>query len=134
MNTAVEDRNMVVPAASREIMLVEDNENVARALKRYFESKGYGAPVFFTGRSALEHVARTKPAAAIVDLHLPDLSGLVLIQQLRAQLGEAMPIVVLSGDVSMATINSLPHVGATYFFSKPVQPGALLERLEQLMG
>jgi hypothetical protein len=45
-----------------------------------------------------------------------------------------MPIVGLSGDVSMATINSLPHVGATYFFSKPVQPGALLERLEQLMG
>jgi two-component system sensor histidine kinase RpfC len=134
VNTAVEDRNTSVPAVSREIMLVEDNENVARALKRYLESKGYGAPVFFTGRSALAHIEHTKPAAAVVDLHLPDLSGLVLIQQLRAQLGETTPIVVLSGDVSMATINSLPHVGATYFFSKPVQPGALLERLEQLMG
>src|SRR4051812_25558719 len=134
VSATIENPTPKVPAASREIMLVEDNEQVARALKRYFESKGYGAPVFFTGKSAMAHVKTTKPAAAIVDIHLPDLSGLVLIQQLRAELGEGVPIVVLSGDASMATINSLPHVGATYFFSKPVQPALLLERLEQLMG
>jgi two-component system sensor histidine kinase RpfC len=134
VNTVAENPNTSKPARSREIMLVEDNEGVAKALKRYLESKGYGAPVFSTGRTALAHVEQRKPDAAVVDIHLPDLSGLVLIRQLREQLGESTPIVVLSGDVSMATINSLPHVGATYFFSKPVQPGALLERLEQLMG
>ena len=115
-------------------MLVEDNNVVAGALKRYFEANGYGAAVFSTGRSAIAHVESARPAAAIVDLHLPDLSGLILIQQLRQKLGPATPIVVLSGDVSMATINSLPHVGATYFFSKPVQPAALLERIEQLLA
>jgi CheY-like chemotaxis protein len=134
VNTAIEEPTVPLPTANREIMLVEDNETVAKALKRYLESKGYGAPVFFTGRSAIAHVATSKPAAAIVDIHLPDLSGLVLVKQLRERLGEATPIIVLSGDASMATINSLPHVGATYFFSKPVQPGTLLERLEQLMG
>jgi DNA-binding response OmpR family regulator len=134
VNPAVEDPNAPAPATSREIMLVEDNEVVARALKRFLESKGYGASVFLTGKGALAHVENAKPAAAVVDIHLPDLSGLVLIQKLRDKLGDGVPIVVLSGDVSMATINSLSHVGATYFFSKPVQSATLLERLEQLMG
>lgn len=134
MNHAVEDHGAAARATGPEIMLVEDNESVARALKRFLESKGYGASVFFTGKSALLHVERFKPAAAVVDIHLPDLSGLVLIQRLREHLGTVTPIVVLSGDVSMATINSLSHVGATYFFSKPVRPGMLLERLVQLMS
>ncbi|HZZ42673.1 MAG TPA: response regulator [Tepidisphaeraceae bacterium] len=134
VNSALKESGMEASSVSREIMLVEDDHGVARALKKYLESKGYGASVFFTGKSALEHVAKTRPAAAVVDIHLPDLSGLVLIQQLRKVVGEEMPIVVLSGDVSMETINSLPHVGATYFFSKPVKAGMLLERLEELMG
>ena len=133
LSLATENPAPKMPTTGREIMVVEDNETVAKALKRYLESKGYGAPVFFTGKGAIEHVRHARPAAAVVDIHLPDLSGLVLIQQLRTQLGEGTPIVVLSGDASMATINSLPHVGATYFFSKPVQPALLLERLEQLM-
>ena len=134
MNTAIAKPAADLPATTRDIMIVEDNDTVARALKRFLETKGYGAPVFSTGKEATTYVGTHRPSAVIVDIHLPDLSGLILIQQLRERLGATTPIVVLSGDVSMATINSLPHVGATYFFSKPVQPSTLLERLEQLMA
>jgi DNA-binding response OmpR family regulator len=73
-------------------------------------------------------------AAAVVDIHLPDLSGLVVSQKLREILGPQTPIIVLSGDTSMTTLNSLPHVGATYFFSKPVNASYLLERMKQLLA
>ena len=65
---------------------------------------------------------------AVVDIHLPDMNGLVVSQKFRERLGPHAPIIVLSGDTSMETLNSLPHVGATYFFSKPVNSGQLLER------
>jgi CheY-like chemotaxis protein len=70
-------------------------------------------------------------AAAIVDIHLPDISGLVVSQKLREIFGPDVPIIVLSGDTSMQMLNSLPHVGATYFFSKPVNSNLLLERLKE---
>lgn len=115
-------------------MIVEDSPIVADALSRYLRKRGYGAVAFHTGQGALSHVESIRPRACIVDIHLPDISGLILIQRLRDRLGLDVPIVVLSGDASMATINSLTHVGATYFFSKPVNPALLLERLEQLMA
>ena len=45
---------------------------------------------------------------------------LLVAQKLREILGPTTPIVIVSGDTSMEVINALPHVGATYFFSKPL--------------
>ena len=76
----------------------------------------------------------TGPSAAVVDIHLPDINGLILSQQLRERLGPDAPIIVVSGDTSMETIKSLPHVGATYFFPKPVSARQLIARLKELLG
>ena len=62
---------------------------------------------------------------------MPDISGLVVSQKLREMLGPDVPIIVLSGDTSMQMLNSLPHVGATYFFSKPVNASQLVERMRE---
>jgi DNA-binding response OmpR family regulator len=85
---------------------------------------------------ALAHVSATGtlPAAAVIDIHLPDMNGLVLSQKLRDALGPERPIVLLSGDTSTETIRSLPHVGATYFFSKPVNGRHLIDKLRDLLG
>ncbi|HEY1685474.1 MAG TPA: response regulator, partial [Tepidisphaeraceae bacterium] len=74
------------------------------------------------------------PDAAVIDIHLPDLSGLILSQQLRAHFGERTPIIVVSGDGSQEVLNSLSQVGATYFFSKPVNARALVEKLQDLLA
>ena len=77
--------------------------------------------------------SRSALVAALVDIHLPDLHGLVLSSKLRELLGPAVPIIVISGDTSMANLNALSHVGATYFLSKPLNPAALLARLKQYL-
>lgn len=114
-------------------MVVEDNETVARSLARVLEMAGFVAEVFHRGAKALDHVAAgVLPAAAVVDIHLPDISGLVLSRQLRENFGPGIPIIVLSGDTSMETLNSLSHVGATWFLSKPVNPQLLIDQLKEL--
>jgi CheY-like chemotaxis protein len=92
---------------------------------------GFVVEAFGNGLDALRHVAHDRPDAAVIDIHLPDINGLVLTQRLRDLLGPDTPLIVLSGDTSMETINSLPHVGATYFFPKPVQGAQLIERLRE---
>ena len=119
-----------VPVPPR-ILIVDDSEPTARALAALLGGAGYQAVTAHRGTDALDRASRHEIAAAIVDIHLPDISGLVVSQKLRELFGPDVPIIVLSGDTSMQTLNSLPHVGATYFFSKPVNSNQLLERLRE---
>lgn len=112
------------------ILIVEDNRVVTRALATLLKDAGFQGVVFHEAAPAMEFIQHTQPWAAVVDIHLPDISGLILTQKFREQCGPEMPIVILSGDTSMETLNSLPHIGATYFFSKPVNSAHLIEKLK----
>jgi DNA-binding response OmpR family regulator len=126
------------PAPAR-VLIIDDSEPTARALAALLRRASFDTDVALRGSDGIERArsARARGAAfdaAVVDIHLPDLSGLIVSQKLRELLGPETPIIVLSGDTSMPTLNSLPHVGATYFFSKPVNANQLLERLKQSHG
>jgi DNA-binding response OmpR family regulator len=122
-----------LPAPPR-ILVVDDSEPTARALAALLGGANYHAVTALRGADALDRAAEHDFAAAIVDVHLPDINGLLVTQKLRAAFGADVPIIVLSGDTSMQTLNRLPDAGATYFFSKPVNSAQLLERLRELVS
>ena len=116
------------------VLVVEDNFGVANALATVIRRAGFAATACHCGADALEYLRVSSPQAAVLDIHLPDINGLVLAHKLRDRLGSDIPIIIVSGDTSMETIKSLAHVGATYFFSKPVNPNVLVERLKELVA
>ena len=116
------------------VLVVEDNFGVANALAGVIRKAGFDATACHCGADALDHCRAAPPLAAVLDIHLPDINGLVLAHKLRDHLGHEIPIIIVSGDTSMETIRSLAHVGANYFFSKPVNPNVLVERLKELVG
>jgi two-component system response regulator MtrA len=119
---------------SSTVLIVDDSPVVTRALSTILRQEGYQTAVCHTGAEALGYAQSNAPAnAAVVDIHLPDLSGLILTSKLRQHLGPDRPIIILSGDTSMENIRSLPHVGATYFISKPFNPSHLIQRLRELV-
>src|SRR5205823_1242249 len=113
------------------VLVVDDNEAVAHALARLLSSEGWRVSISYNGMDALKQIECEMLAAAVIDIHLPDISGLVLSSKLRQQYGPKLPIIVLSGDTSMENIRSLQHVGATYFISKPINSEHLVERLRE---
>ncbi|MGB7160657.1 MAG: response regulator [Tepidisphaeraceae bacterium] len=131
---AIEPNQPDVSPAAATILVVDDNHMVTKALSTLIRSAGFAAIVCHSGTDAMAYAdSGATPGAAVVDVHLPDINGLVLSQQLRKRFGPDTPIVVVSGDTSMETIKSLSYVGATYFFPKPVNATLLIERLKQLM-
>lgn len=116
------------------VLLVEDSPAVTRPLVAILQDAGYETAVFHAGTPALEHICKMKPSIALIDIHLPDISGLDLSQRIRETCGEALPIIILSGDNSIDTLRSLPSVGATYFFSKPVNIVTLLAKMEEWLS
>ena len=116
------------------ILVVDDNRMVTRALSALIRDTGYEPVACHNGADAIAFTqGDALPCAAVIDIHLPDINGLILSQKLRDRFGPDTPIVVVSGDTSMETIKSLPHVGATYFFPKPVNSNALMQRLRELI-
>lgn len=119
------------PEPAGEILVVEDDQPVAAALVRILEIAGFPAIAFHHGLEALAHAQSHPPIAAILDIHLPDINGLELTRRLRDILGPDTPLIILSGDTSMATLNNLSDSGATHFLAKPVQGRTLVDHLRQ---
>jgi PleD family two-component response regulator len=123
-----------VAAAGHDVLIVDDDQHAARALAAILTQAGFRTTVLHTGKAALDHAQTHRISAAIIDVHLTDLNGLVLSMNLRDRFGSETPIFVVSGDTSMETLNSLPMAGATYFFAKPMSPPYIIERLTECLG
>ena len=128
MNAVIPEPTSNLPRTGS-ILVVEDDPSTARSVASILQRAGYETAVCHNGTAALNMARDLRPTAAMVDIHLPDLSGLILTQKLREQLGPGVPIIVVSGDTSMETLNSLSYVGATYFLSKPMAANVLLQLL-----
>ncbi len=133
MNAATTHGRNPAGSPATTILVVDDNPMVTRALSSLIRDAGYDPVACHSGADALAFAEEKTPGAAVVDIHLPDINGLVLSHKLRERFGPGTPIVIVSGDTSMETIKSLPHVGATYFFPKPVNANLLIERLRELI-
>lgn len=113
----------------KQILVVDDNQVVAQSLLRLLRSEGFDPLVFRSGQPAMDYLREHRPEAALIDIHLPDLSGLEISRQMRQTYGSEPPIVIFSGDSSLETLRALPDAGATLFLSKPINATRLLEFL-----
>jgi DNA-binding response OmpR family regulator len=131
MDVSAATTDAAASTRARTILIVDDNQPTANALAKVLGAASFNTAVSYRGSDAVEYARQNPVDGAVVDIHLPDISGLVVTQKLRDHLGPATPIIILSGDTSMETLNSLPHVGATYFFSKPVNSAHLVARMRE---
>ncbi|WP_343699519.1 response regulator transcription factor [Caulobacter sp.] len=114
-----------------QILLVDDEPQLVRALTPALGAAGYEVSVAASGQAALEHLAGEGCDAVILDLGLPDMDGKTVIARIR-EWSEA-PIVVLSArDIEQEKIAAL-DLGADDFVNKPFAVGELLARLRAAM-
>ena len=114
------------PAAR--ILVVEDDPAVQKALKRLFETEGYTVEVQADGQSAIESFQASAPAAVVLDLRLPKMSGREVCKEIKAQV-PALPIVVLSAASDVSDKVLLLELGADDYVTKPFSPRELLARV-----
>ena len=114
------------PAAR--ILVVEDDPAVQKALKRLFETEGYTVEVQSDGQSALESFQAAAPAAVVLDLRLPKMSGREVCKEIKAH-APALPIVVLSAASDVSDKVLLLELGADDYVTKPFSPRELLARV-----
>lgn len=110
-----------------EILLVDDEVSIQRAMAPLLRSRGYGVTIAANGRDAIETVERDRPDLVILDLGLPDIDGVEVCRRIR-ELAET-PIVILSARGAEADkVAALDH-GADDYVTKPFGPEELLARV-----
>jgi PAS domain S-box-containing protein len=110
------------------ILVVDDDEMLARTIADVLALHGYEANTAATGERALTLARAIRPTVALVDLRLPDMDGLDLASRLHAD-SQDLQIVILTGNASVETaIRALRDEKCEYLV-KPVQPETLMQVL-----
>jgi DNA-binding response OmpR family regulator len=114
------------------ILVVEDDAEIARFVAGGLRTAGYDVDISGGGREALERGLSAAYDAAVVDLMLPEIDGLTLIQELRAAKIRTA-ILVLSAKRSTAEKVHCLRGGADDYLAKPFDLSELLARVEALL-
>jgi two-component system response regulator RegA len=112
------------------MLIADDDETLCRVLARAMGAAGFYVDVAFNAATALRIAESSSPDYAIVDLRLPDMSGLKLLERLKAA-APRMEIVVLTGYGSIATAIEAIKLGATHYLTKPVTAEQILAAFER---
>lgn len=113
------------------ILLIEDNRSVAEAL-RQATTLDYTLTIAHTGLRGLQLACENTYDAIVLDLHLPDMHGFEICQELRTR-GNTTPILILSGEVKVMSKIKLLDAGANDYLTKPFSLGELKVRLRVLL-
>ncbi len=109
------------------ILMIEDEASIRRILKVQLEQKGYQVIESETGAEGLAFAESLHPQLVILDLGLPDMPGLEVLQHLRAW--SRVPVIILTATDDEETKVRLLESGADDYISKPFGPLEFLARV-----
>ena len=113
------------------IALVDDYRNILTSVSMTLETEGFDVDTYTDGQSALDAFSRSMPDLAILDIKMPRMDGMDLLQRLRQK--SSLPVIFLtSKDDEIDEILGL-RMGADDYVTKPFSQRLLLERIRSLL-
>jgi two-component system, OmpR family, response regulator PrrA len=114
------------------VLVVDDDDSIREALERALRLEGFAVAVADGGQRALELVDELPPAVIVLDVVMPDLSGVAVTRRLRER-GVDVPICILSARDEVADRVAGLESGADDYMVKPFDLEELVARLQALL-
>jgi DNA-binding response OmpR family regulator len=114
------------------ILIVEDDLELAKALKNYLDEKNFAAETASTGEDALKLLKAAKFELIVLDWNLPGMSGEAVCREYRQMGGEA-PIIFLTGNEKVDFVERGLDSGADDYMTKPFEIRELYARVCTLL-
>jgi pilus assembly protein CpaE len=120
---------------SAKILVVDDEPNVLRMVSYTLQIEGYEVVVAQNGAEALSKVQTEAPDLVILDVMMPDMSGIEVCEQLRKKPETInLPIIMFSAVSQVSDKVKCLEAGADEFINKPITPEELVARVKALLG
>ncbi|MBL8134752.1 MAG: response regulator transcription factor [Anaerolineae bacterium] len=117
--------------SSRRIMIVEDDETTAEMLTEILQTSGYQLVIVDSGQHALSTLESEDTDLVLLDMNLPDMSGLEVVRQVRT--ASLTPLIALSGLTREGDKVAALEMGADDYVDKPFSPEELIARINALL-
>jgi len=117
---------------SGDVLVVDDEANIVNLVVELLQDEGYSVRSALSGEAALEAIAQQPPAMILLDMYMPQMTGLMLWEQLQRQGISNIPVVLMTASPRAA--ESLLVQGATDYLAKPFDIDELLDCVARYVG
>lgn len=119
----------------KRLLLVDDYQDALEMWAFFLRSSGYEVVTARTGLEAIEQVQNSQPDLLLLDLQLPELSGVDVARRLRASKDTAhIPLIAVTGFSQSREHDEARRAGFDAVIVKPCEPSALLAEVERVLG
>ena|SRR6266446_5658282 len=99
------------------LLLIEDEVDVADVLARAFREDGHKTVIAYTGEEGLTLLGRERPDAVLLDIRLPKMNGIEVLRRIRS-IDQALPVIVITGLATPSEIEEARELGVTEVIEK----------------
>ncbi|MEY4951467.1 MAG: hypothetical protein RL698_3678, partial [Pseudomonadota bacterium] len=118
---------------SRRILVVDDEDEIRQSLRGVLSDEGFTVEEAGDGRRAFEMLSASRPDLVILDVWLPEIDGIALLEQIKARHPD-LPVVIICGHANIEAAVRATRLGAADFIEKPFSIEALLGSIERALG
>jgi len=123
-----------MPSPNQRILIVDDDREIVRLLRAYFEQAGYQVITAFDGETALHMLRRERPNLVILDLMLPDRDGWDITRIVRGDTSlQTIPIIMLTARIEDTDKIIGLELGADDYVTKPFNPREVVARVRSVL-
>lgn len=128
-------RMALAKKTDKSVLVVEDDQVIARLLRAWLAQRGFDVEVRSNGREALDNInADAPPRLVFLDIVMPYADGFEVLSRMRATRNwEIVPIIMLTSKTSESNIIRAFDAGANDYVTKPFKPAELMARMTRLL-
>lgn len=119
-------------AENEKILIVDDEDDMRSYLTNLVSSFGFQAIPVNNGFEAIERVKTARPALVILDLMMPDMDGMEVLNGLK-EINGNVPVIMLSGHSDTSNVVKAMKMGASDFINKPFEPEVIKITINQVL-
>ncbi len=117
---------------SKQILIVEDDEDIAELIQFHLQKQGYAIALAMDGQNALDQFDRNVPDMILLDVMLPVMDGLEVLKAIRYDRHSNLPIIIESARGEESDIITGLELGADDYITKPFSPSVLAAKVKSL--
>jgi len=119
-------------ADGAKILIVDDEETLRTLVKYELENQGFDIHDVATGEAALEYLAKNRADVVILDIKMPEMGGLEVLQKIKQE-DLARKVIMLTGVGELKIARESLELGASDFMSKPFEMSNLLACINRVL-
>lgn len=120
---------------SKTIYVVEDDVFLGKVISEQIREAHLNATQFFSGKEALDTILKKMPDLVLLDIFLPDMNGLQVLQEIRShEETKALPVIVVSNTDEAKDRVLATELGAIFMIKAASSPDEIIAQVKQVLG